>query len=986
MRLFWTLLTISLFATNSYAQNSSLLERKEAEFSVDLNSVLNEETAATGDLNALMRYVFQAFSTDHLRSRYFERTNPIEIEVPLYDGLVNWDYIRKVKALYKAAIPVFQAQFKQMSVPEQQAYLDFVQTGIDYSSNFDLEKEQADLAAAHEEGWGFHEKKGSLKAFIYRRIANEEMSQKDCIYWLKKLYKDLAAKKNKKASPEDRYYLIPIYGAEQHFAIGKVLSDSLFTLFEKKGSDWQPIKIDNKIPFAQHNNYYHNLSYAAGGVWVLFPTTDVQSNLYLLRPEQAILDLGKVDNPNTLELWKAIPLEGDALQLPNGNVYAMNKVGQPELKNFPENSFNVPISLFKFQSGEQKLLYHQNVFKAGDIKNATGLYYGKKRYECWVVADNKALYYFWDRNDPKVIDLPEAVDSLQILDQAQAIIHYKGRKLELISFAKKDKPSRMQLAQKLTYKAIQAAWKTKAGRVLYKITLKNDLVGLIDDSGQLILEPIYRSISSFNAYNSNKEYIWLTMPDNKNGIASIDGKILLQPIFNSLLPFDLNRKDDKNYFLFGMNAEGLVGLMDDNGKILLPPNYRNITKIQSPKQDHSYLLVQTAQGKKGLLSIDGQQLIAPQYSYLSVLLWEDKEAKPLFLFSETVDNTNIRSLKKQKTRANFGLINDQGKIVQKPTYFAISDLVTDIELGNISLFFVGKDMGQGKIKYAIYSKTFVPLSDFLFTSTPFEEMRYNFNPETFEEEVERVSDERCYLQSSYSQDQMILLQDGKQTVYDFNGKQLVPPTWDSIAFSIIPEHFVVMRAGKFGIVETLGKTIIAAEFDHIYNIGKFEQPKANYVYFAGKRAEDNSMRYALYSFEGKALSKHLFTIGKQMTYYFDPETFEEIETEIETFPGNDADFGLGTLLLQQNDKQVLANPEGEILIPAADIIAYISSHNKVAYYMVKDGGLAALFDHQGKQLCPFIYSKITSGLNGFEAIGADSELKVQLGFDGKEKK
>jgi hypothetical protein len=101
----------------------------------------------------------------------------------------------KFKSLYKVLMPFYKQLFSEMTFQEQIAYLDVIKKGIEYSENFDLEREKKYVRNNN-----IVQSKGKIQAFIYRRIANKEMSKKECLNWLIKIQKDLflVAKKEDK--------------------------------------------------------------------------------------------------------------------------------------------------------------------------------------------------------------------------------------------------------------------------------------------------------------------------------------------------------------------------------------------------------------------------------------------------------------------------------------------------------------------------------------------------------------------------------------------------------------------------------------------------------------------------------------------------------------------------------------------------------------------------------------------------------------------
>lgn len=106
--------------------------------------------------------------------------------------------------IYAWAMPSYQNAFSVMSVPEQDDYLKLLEETKAYAVNFDLKKEKHDLDSLQNE---FTSVKGKLNAFVYRRIANNELTKAACISWLNKIISDLQSVKRKTATPADNYVL-----------------------------------------------------------------------------------------------------------------------------------------------------------------------------------------------------------------------------------------------------------------------------------------------------------------------------------------------------------------------------------------------------------------------------------------------------------------------------------------------------------------------------------------------------------------------------------------------------------------------------------------------------------------------------------------------------------------------------------------------------------------------------------------------------------
>jgi hypothetical protein len=107
--------------------------------------------------------------------------------------------------IYSWLIPFYKAAFSVMSVPEQNTFLEMFRDARNYATTFDLVKEKA--AATGDEPWAFLETRGDHNAFVYRRIANGELSREECIEWIDRIILDFTSVMRKDPAPADEFVL-----------------------------------------------------------------------------------------------------------------------------------------------------------------------------------------------------------------------------------------------------------------------------------------------------------------------------------------------------------------------------------------------------------------------------------------------------------------------------------------------------------------------------------------------------------------------------------------------------------------------------------------------------------------------------------------------------------------------------------------------------------------------------------------------------------
>jgi hypothetical protein len=231
------------------AQNTVFLASEKVQFPIDLNSLCNDEIKKAGDANWLFSNLHNRFSLSHLPlfdyniqysdfdpRQYYKNPTAKLISIKNLTNIVDTHFVnvlrkhlfkdsKQIKVLYEACFPLFRAAFEGMTPNEQNAYLSFIQDGIDYLAAFNQKKE-----ALHWQDKKLISEKEYWQAFLYRRIASGEISKKDGLFWLKKLKRDLLPACSKSNKKEDQYYLM--HSLSGPFFLAKVFNDSTETIFE----------------------------------------------------------------------------------------------------------------------------------------------------------------------------------------------------------------------------------------------------------------------------------------------------------------------------------------------------------------------------------------------------------------------------------------------------------------------------------------------------------------------------------------------------------------------------------------------------------------------------------------------------------------------------------------------------------------------------------------------------------------------------------
>lgn len=110
--------------------------------------------------------------------------------------------------LYAWLLPAYRDAFSVMSVPEQKEYLRMMEAGKLFADTFNL----ATQAKVADKAENYASDIGSLNAFIYRRVANKELTREECISWLDRIINDLTPAMRRNPTPADDFILMKHLG------------------------------------------------------------------------------------------------------------------------------------------------------------------------------------------------------------------------------------------------------------------------------------------------------------------------------------------------------------------------------------------------------------------------------------------------------------------------------------------------------------------------------------------------------------------------------------------------------------------------------------------------------------------------------------------------------------------------------------------------------------------------------------------------------
>lgn len=291
----------------------------------------------------------------------------------------------------------------------------------------------------------------------------------------------------------------------------------------------------------------------------------------------------------------------------------------------------------------------------------------------------------------------------------------------------------------------------------YYTAYENGKFGIINNEGTIVINPEYQEIISIP--NSSKP-IFICTYDVNDETNTYKTKALNEKNEEILQGYDkieaVDNFDSKQNIWFEdnvlrVNKNGKYGLIDFEGKEVLPCDYDEIVALKSVK---SNLLVKKA-GNVGLVNEKGQTIIPIQYK-------EIKTLKEGYKNEYIVVNENNK----------YGLISTSGNILIEPKY-------EDVKYLNNSTLFAIKESGVWKL----------------------------INTEDGQIVIDGGYDDIKEVKT----DSIIIVKDGKYGIINQNKEEKISPTYQELkyAFSI---YYIAKKDGKYGIINSENKEIIPFEY------------------------------------------------------------------------------------------------------------------------------------------------------------------------------
>ena len=340
---------------------------------------------------------------------------------------------------------------------------------------------------------------------------------------------------------------------------------------------------------------------------------------------------------------------------------------------------------------------------------------------------------------------------------------------------------------------------------LIKFKNEEGKVGLKNDSGKIILEPLYDYI--YDSYNGfTKLFIGDTLDYGAPkrglfGIMNSKGKIIVEPKYNFVFEF---RKTWARVFIGetydGCNPKsGKFGFIDTSGNEIIPVKYK--------RAEDYYLGLAKVNYEEKVGFIDSTDKAIIPFKYDHITNFYNGIATT---FVGTTDNMG------NNLEGKYGLIDSKGNVMAEPIYDKVNT--------NDGFVFAKLNDTYGVLKNG---KEVVPFdyngfygynNGNIIASRPLtekEEKTHQKELEKIEEESNNQEEDEYYEEYYSEGDNSKII--GKFGLIDTTNKIIIPFKYDD-AFPLGNKLIIAKNKGKYGIINKSNKKILDFSFDKIFPI------------------------------------------------------------------------------------------------------------------------------------------------------------------------
>ena len=307
--------------------------------------------------------------------------------------------------------------------------------------------------------------------------------------------------------------------------------------------------------------------------------------------------------------------------------------------------------------------------------------------------------------------------------------------------------------------------KNIASNLMYEknllIYVQDEKIGLINLEGEVIAEPIYESIEGL----PYKEGELLVQLEGKYGIINNKGNDLVEPQYDQITVDNYTTEEDgykrAGYIVSNTTEDGYrYGYVDIDGKVLLEPQYTEVSRITNMKDNENIYLIVAQNGQYGMVK-NQDQIIENEYQSISY-------------------NSANNTLTLEKTK-KYGVATLEGKIII-PVEFAQID-------------------STGKYIYAT---------------------DVDGNVDVYQEDGNPAEiDSNVYILETENENYQIKIDNSQGSVYSIlnkNGEQITTQNYAYINY-LYDNYFIVsVTGGKVGVINDKEEPIIEIQYDSIEKV------------------------------------------------------------------------------------------------------------------------------------------------------------------------
>lgn len=318
------------------------------------------------------------------------------------------------------------------------------------------------------------------------------------------------------------------------------------------------------------------------------------------------------------------------------------------------------------------------------------------------------------------------------------------------------------------------------GQSLFPIK-KNKKWGLINSDGNIVQEPTYDAIGEF------KEYGYAIMQrEGRVGMLNDQGEEVVPPQYE-----DVKALDSK---LVSVMEGGVWKVLNMEGKTVLQPGYERVEVLKGKQADDFAYLAYRLDNKWGLVNHNGQSISSPKYDEITVLQNVPKHIKGLFF-----------QTKKDK---QLGLLLPNGKEPLRPS-------ADEIWVYNDNLFFYKTNLKWGAFDLQ-GTKVLTPkYSHFSRISPKFIKLVENNSPALFSLVYNKlVTSEKFEAYYPFTDDYVLCKKNRKLGLVDHCGQVVLSCQYDEIQM-YEGDIFRANKNDKWGTVTHDDLPIIPFKYDYI---------------------------------------------------------------------------------------------------------------------------------------------------------------------------